>query len=121
MMASPNGNWITLHRGNNPTEILDGMTGKVVATLPTFLDLAYLPAFVPGQDVYLDASNVARQVKTGNPLDVAAYDINQQKTIATFRGHDRPIHSLAVSGGGKVMATGDDAGNVLLWDLGQLK
>jgi hypothetical protein len=107
-------------RGGAPTEILDGTTGAVVATLPGGVN-PYHTTFVPGRDVYLAPSNLARAEKTGNPLDVVAYDVQRRAVVAAFRGHQKPGLKVAVSADGKVLATGDEAGDVLLWDLGQLK
>jgi WD40 repeat protein len=118
-LASPDGKWIAVGWGRAGTQVLDGETGSVVTTLPRGL-YAYNHAFVPGRDIYLAPSNLARAVKTGPCLDIVAYDLNRRAVIAAFRGHEKPDLQIALSGDGRVMATGDEAGNVLLWDLGQL-
>jgi WD40 repeat protein len=119
-VAGPDGKWLAVAwAGGTPTQVLDAATGSAVATLPRGLH-AYHAAFAPGRDVYLTPSNLARADKTGSPLDVVAYDLQRRAVVAAFRGHQKPGLEVAVSADGKVMASGDEAGDVLLWDLGQL-
>jgi len=119
-IASPNSKWIAVRRGSGPTEIFNGATGQAAATVPAMLYM-YDSAFISDPDIYLALSNIARQDTTGDPLEIAAYDVNRQKVVAAFRGHEVAGLKTAVSANGKVMATGDEKGNVLLWDLGGLK
>jgi WD40 repeat protein len=119
-LASPDGTWLAFERGGTPTEVFDGTTGSVVTTLPRGLG-PYNSAFVPGRDVYLAPSNLARAVKTGPRHDIVAYDLQRRAVVAAFRGHEKSYLEVAVSADGRVMATGDEAGDVLLWDLGQLQ
>jgi hypothetical protein len=119
-IVSADGKWIALERGSGPPEIFRGADGKFVLELPEGMEYpSHL--FVPGRDMYVAPSNITREVKTGNALDFVAYDINQKKVRAAFRGHETGFLKSAVSADGKVMATGDEAGNVLVWNLAELR
>ncbi len=111
---------MALGTGEQPVDIFDSTSGNVVATLPRGIGWAN-GFFVPNRAVYISSSRIERKTYTGDGLDLAAYDVKQQQIVAVFRGHEVAHSARAVSANGKVMASGDQAGNVLIWDLAQVK
>jgi len=77
--------------------------------------------FMPTGSVYLCPSNHTRETKTGNSIDVVAFDATTKRFTTAFRGHEQGIIGLAVAANGKVLATSDLGGNVKIWDLSLLK
>jgi WD40 repeat protein len=119
-VVSPDGKWIAVQQGGDPVRIFDGMIGALVATLWRGSG-GYESLFVPGRDIFLTPSNVTRPDKSGNPLDVVAYDVRKQVITAAFRGQERGALVVAVSADGRVLAVGNKIREVLIWDLTELK
>jgi hypothetical protein len=118
--ASPDSKWVAVQADREPIKILDASTGSLVATVPSIASSA--SAFLPDRDVFLCSVESAKFTGGGQDgIDLIAYDIGQKKTIGIFRGHTKNIRSIAVSANGKVIATGDAEGDVLIWDREQLK
>src|SRR5207244_1841265 len=111
--------------------IFKATDGAVAASLPRGVG-PYNAVFCPGRDIYLTPGNLAPSDK--GPPDIVAYDINKQTFVAAFRGLEKQLaaavftadgrvsaEGVAVSADGSVLAAGDEEGNVLIWDLAQLK
>lgn len=109
----------TVRSAGSAVEIFDGVTGEMVLTLPAGLS-ASASDFVPERDLFMTPSNIARADKNGDWTEYVAFDLKKQNVVAAFRGHEARVLSFAISSDGKVMASGDEAGNVLIWDLAQL-
>jgi WD40 repeat protein len=132
--ASWDGKWIVLQRDcpgkARPIEIFSGTSGVLVNTLAEGAEgegrTILRGRFVSGKDVFVypksDYVSEWKKKSTEIPPVVVAFDIKLNKFIAAFQGHKTHdyIEVVAISANGNVMATGDDAGNVLLWDLKQL-
>jgi WD40 repeat protein len=118
--ASPDGHWIAVRQQDKPLSIHDATTGAVVATLPVGV-CAFESLFLPDRPIYLTPSNITRADPSGTSLDVVVYDVSRKAVLAVLRGHGRPGLKLAASANGRVLVTGDEEGNILLWDLGEVK
>ena len=116
MQASADGKRFFIDGGG----IWDGVSGKQVEALKYPFG-GKDAGFVPSQDVYVFASNMARPDPNGSSVEAVAYDLTRKAVFARFSGHKNPITALAIAGNGKVMATGDQSGAVKIWDLGQMK
>ena len=118
--ASPDGKWLAVRQDVKPLAIHDATTGAVVATLPAGVN-AFDSLFLPDRPIYLTPSNIARADTSGTSVEVVVYDVSRKAFVAVLRGHDRPGLKLAVSGDGRTLATGDEEGNILLWDTSEIK
>ena len=115
--VSPNGKWISVRIGADPaTKIYHATNGKIAATLPRGVG-PFDAAFLPNRDIYLLPCNIADK----SFLDIAAYDIDKQTFVAAFRSDKKMSATFAVSADGKVLAVGNIAGDVMIWDLTQLQ
>jgi len=52
---------------------------------------------------------------------VRIFDVKQQKNVAVFKGHAGAVTALTFSENGYYLASGDEQGNVKLWDLRKLQ
>lgn len=118
--VSPDGRWVAVRQGSLPLQIHDGITGAIVATLPVGVN-GFHSVFLPDRPIYLTPSNITRADVTGTSVDVVAYDIPRKSLVGVFRGHEKPGIKVAVSADGTVLVTGDETGNVLLWNLAELR
>lgn len=130
--VSPDGKWVAAQvEGEPAAKIFKAADGAAAASLPRGVG-PYNAVFCPGRDLYLAPGNLTPSGK--GPPDILAYDINKQSFVAAFRGLEKPLaaavftadgrvsaEGVAVSADGNTLAAGDEAGNVLLWDLAPLK
>lgn len=122
--VSADGTRIAAQRGGGKVEIFDGTSGALVNKVVGESDTYVQPSdgfLSPDGTRYFVRSNISRPDKSMIPVDVVAYDTVAGKFTTAFRGHQKYISMLAASADGKVMATGDEAGKVMIWDLTQTK
>jgi transcription initiation factor TFIID subunit 5 len=54
---------------------------------------------------------------SGGDKTVRVWDVQRGNPVRIFTGHTGNVTSVAVSGTGKVIASGDDRGEILIWDI----
>lgn len=70
-----------------------------------------------GVDVVAYHPNTAYVFTASSDRTVRMYAVTNGQAVRMFTGHPNPITALACSKDGKQLASGDDAGNIFLWDL----
>ena len=53
----------------------------------------------------------------GSAKTIRHWDVATWRELVSFRGHLEPVISLAFTPDGKLLASGDWAGTLLLWDV----
>jgi WD40 repeat protein len=124
-LASPDGKWIAVQPDvvESP-KIRDGKTGVEFTDLPKRLQLSIrddATAFLPNRNIIMGTSQIGRKSKDDFFIDIVAYDFVKKTVVAGFQGHEVGVLVFAVSADGKVMASGDMDGNVLIWNLDQIR
>ena len=117
-LASPDGKWLLFQSGGDPV-VYDTATGKPHIVLPKGFS-AFPQAFLPGRSVYVSYQYGAAPDKSDKQFELSAFDLEKKTSIACFRGHESFASELAVSSDGKVMASVEKNGTVLLWRLADL-
>jgi hypothetical protein len=101
--------------------VYNAMTGAKVAELPRGLTLSGRnTAILPNRDVLIAPSNMAQKDKKSG-VDFVAYDFGKNSLLAVMRGNDKPSYVAAVSTDGRVLVVGNQDGEVMVWDLTQIK
>jgi WD40 repeat protein len=93
-------------REPNKIRLLDAMTGKEIAVLPTRAYPLTVLAFTPD----------GRYLAAGITGLVQIWDLKKSEMVLTIRGFERVISTLAFSPDGKILAGGTQDGQVWLWD-----
>jgi WD40 repeat protein len=89
-------------------KILDAETGKLISSFKNISDL-----IMPNSAVI---SNDDKSILLGDGYKLFLWDIETNKIIKTFAGHNRPISSVALSSDGKYAASGS-WGSLKIWDI----
>jgi len=92
--------------------IVVAKTGEIIAPKGEF-ELSYAGEFLNEKTLLL--SNCWEK---GNELECGFvfYSLDRKEVEKTVKGHDEPISALAVSRGGKLIATGDSKGKLVVWN-----
>lgn len=106
------GGWYAGRRGNK-VEILKGRTGAVVNSFP---EGVVSGLFVTNRELFL-AQGVASAGNKPLAAGLHAFHPEQKDALATLPG---ATSRAGASANGKVLATEDAAGDILLWDLTQI-
>ena len=85
-----------------------GLAARAVALLDEQLDLALLLAY-KAAEIAPDVPEVASSLLTAV--------VHNPRLIAFHHGHDGPVSSAAFSPDGRLLATGDFNGRLILWDV----
>jgi hypothetical protein len=125
--ASPDGKWVGDLPGSKLVHVFDAATGAQAAD-GRDLALGDRSAFVPGRDLFLFGGNTVKNgMYPDAVVEVLAYDVKKKRVVAVFGGNVIDEHHLssvlvpAASADGRVLAVGNSARDVTLWDLTQLK
>jgi hypothetical protein len=125
IMSSSDGKWLSVNRDiTGSTAILDGESGAEVMTIPKqleFLNSQGRVSFLPNRNIIAGCSRLGNPPRNYAFVDMVAYDFVKKAVVATFKGHDAELERFAVSSDGRIMASGDKSGNVLIWNLEEIK
>ena len=107
---SPDGKLLAVG-GYEAVRLLDGSTGKVLATLTGQAGLVRSLAFRPDGKWLAAAGGLSQRWG-----EVKIWDIATRRLLRTLRGHTDSIYSVAFSPDGKLLATGSYDRLAILWN-----
>jgi WD40 repeat protein len=104
LAASPAGDLLAI--GRNKVQLLEPLTGKLVADLPMHVFPVTALAFSPD----------GRYLAVGTSGAIHLWDVEKRSLLRTTRGFERIIQTLAFSPDGRLLAGGTVDGQVWVWD-----
>lgn len=106
---SSDGRWLaTAGTGTSPVQVWDVRSGTLARTFEGHTGAAYGASFLPRGN---------RLVSAAGDRSVKLWDIATGDEVVTLRGHRTDfVRSIAVSHDGRLIASGDREGGLLLWD-----
>lgn len=96
-------------------KIWDAETGRELYTLGRHADPVRNVAFSPGGMRLASSSSPKSRFSPNRDPDVRVWDLKARRVVCTLP-HEFGAVGLAFSPDGKVLATGDETGNIRLWD-----
>jgi WD40 repeat protein len=104
LAANPAGDLLAI--GRNKVQLLEPLTGKLVADLPMHVFPVTALAFSPD----------GRYLAVGTSGAIHLWDVEKRSLLRTTRGFERMIQTLAFSPDGRLLAGGTVDGQVWVWD-----
>jgi WD40 repeat protein len=121
--ASPDGRWLAADVFQDAVRLMDTATWKDVAApggqeiLGRSDDRVWAMAFTPDGKTLVTAAGRG----AGSPMPLTLWDVTTRKELARLTGHRTAVEALAMSGDGKLLASADQDGRVIIWDLAARK
>ncbi len=103
---SPDDRFLAAGGGNDPVRLWDVATGNEVRQIPAKWVNAML--FSP-RGTFLVTANTFNSI--------ALWDTTTGRQLVELKGHETAIHTMILSPDATMMATGDRAGTIIIWEL----